>query len=88
VGHPPAPRGVKVYGPGGSEVVGREPDFVTMAHELFGETLKYRAGFEFLRNDPVQDSRIVIDKENETRQFHGLPYRTGSDHDNITTVAP
>jgi len=75
--------------PGGTQVCcdasghpyqGVQPDFISMWHELMGETLKYRAGETYLQNNPALDSRRVIAIENETRQAHGLPPRTGADH--------
>ena len=71
---------MKVFGPSGGETAAAEPDYVTAAHELFGETLKYRAGHESLQNNPLQDSKTVIGVENDIRRFLGLPLRTGSDH--------
>jgi RHS repeat-associated protein len=82
--------------PGGSQVwccngkavyQGVQPDFVTMWHELIGETLKYRAGHQNLRNNPALDSRTVIKIENEIRAVHGMNPRTGADHgETIITV--
>ncbi len=75
------PGGVQVWCCDGKAVYqGREPDFVSMYHELVGETLKYRAGYGYLRKDPALDSRTVIKIENEIRQFHGMNPRTGADH--------
>jgi RHS repeat-associated protein len=59
---------------------GSEPDFVSMYHELVGETLKYRAGHGNLLNDPILDSNTVIKIENELRNSQGMYPRTGSDH--------
>jgi len=82
--------------PGGSQVwccngnsvyQGVQPDFVTMWHELIGETAKYRAGSlpgypspQQLRRDPSLDSRTVIKIENEIRAYHEMAPRTGADH--------
>ncbi|MCX6621568.1 MAG: RHS repeat-associated core domain-containing protein [Acidobacteria bacterium] len=75
--------------PGGTQVLccngkgvyhGVQPDFVTMWHELMGETLKYRAGHQNLLNNPTLDSRTIIKIENEIRAFHGMNPRTGADH--------
>jgi RHS repeat-associated protein len=75
--------------PGGSQVwccngkavyQGVQPDFVTMWHELVGETLKYRAGHQNLLHNPDLDSRTVIKIENEIRAVHGMNPRTGADH--------
>ncbi len=38
---------------------GRAADFVTMWHELMGETMKYRAGNQNLLNNPALDNRTV-----------------------------
>ena len=59
---------------------GSFPDFVAMYHEVAGETLKYRAGHEYLQNNPQLDSRTVIKIENEFRESQGMYPRTGSDH--------
>jgi RHS repeat-associated protein len=75
------PGGTQVWCCGGKGVYqGWQPDFVTMYHELVGETLKYRAGYGYLRKDPTLDNRTVIKIENEIRQFHGMSPRTGADH--------
>ena len=75
------PGGTQVWCAGGKGVCqGRQPDFVTMHHELLGETLKYRLGYGHLRNNPVLDSKTAIKIENEIRQFHGMSPRTGADH--------
>lgn len=75
------PGGTQVWCCGGKAVYqGWQPDFVTMYHELVGETLKYRAGYGYLRKDLTLDSRTVIKIENEIRQFHGMSPRTGADH--------
>lgn len=75
--------------PGGTQVCcdqsgkpyqGVQPDFISMWHELIGETLKFRAGDTYLQNNPALDNKRVIAIENETRQVHGLPPRTGADH--------
>jgi len=65
---------------------GRQPDFVTMYHELVGGTLKYRAGQSQLRSDSATDNQTVIKIENEIRQFHGMSPRTGTDH-GLPTIA-
>lgn len=77
-----APDGVKGLAASGKEVQIANPDYIIAAHELFGETYKYtpagtRAG---LQNNIVADSDAVIKIENEIRQFHGLPMRSGTDH--------
>jgi RHS repeat-associated protein len=84
------PGGVQVYCCNGRGVYqGRSPDFVTMYHELVGETLKYRAGHESLQNDPVRDSKTVIKIENEIRAFHNMNPRTGVGHgQTVITVTP
>ena len=75
------PGGTEVWCCGGKGVYqGWQPDFVTMYHELVGETLKYRAGYGYLRKDPTLDNRTVIKIENEIRLFHGMSPRTGGDH--------
>jgi hypothetical protein len=76
------PRGVQVFCCNGNAVYqGRQPHFVTMYHELIGETLKYRSGYEYLRtNHSGLDSRTVIKIENEIRLFHNMNPRTGADH--------
>ncbi len=75
------PGGTQVWCCGGKGVYrGWQPDFVTMYHELVGETLKYRAGYGYLHKDPTLDNRTVIKIENEIRQFHGMSPRTGADH--------
>jgi len=75
------PGGVQVFCCNGRAVYqGREPDLVTMYHELIAETLKYRAGHGYLRQNPVLDSKTVIKIENEIRRFHGMIPRTGADH--------
>jgi hypothetical protein len=57
-----------------------------MAHELFGETLKYRQGFEDIQPGSQRNKEVVIGIENEVRAFHGMPPRTGSDHDPYTII--
>lgn len=75
------PGGVEVWCCGGKGVYrGRAPDFVNAYHELVGETLKYRAGYEYLRKNPTLDSNTVIKIENDIRDFHQMPHRTGSGH--------
>jgi len=75
------PGGTQLWCCGGKGVYqGWQPDFVTMYHELVGETLKYRAGYGYLRRNPTLDDRTVIKIENEIRQFHGMNPRTGADH--------
>jgi RHS repeat-associated protein len=75
------PGGVQVLCCNGKGVYqGVQPDFVSMWHELVGETLKYRAGHADLLRDPILDSRTVIKIENEIRAFHGMNPRTGADH--------
>ena len=64
----------------GNPYQGSQPDFLTMWHELVGETLKYRNGFKYLQQNPALDNRTVIKIENEIRQFHGMNPRTGADH--------
>jgi hypothetical protein len=71
---------VKVLDANGREVDGTVPDYVAMAHELFGETRKYRAGNEALRQATRADDVMVIAIENQIRAFHRLPLRSGSDH--------
>ncbi len=80
--------GVKAFTASGRETTVEQPDFITTAHELFGETYKYTAGHHNLQMDPVRDGKTAIDIENQIRAFHGLPLRTGSDHGNIVTVTP
>jgi RHS repeat-associated protein len=65
-------------------------EHIVMAHELFGETLKYtpegrRAG---LNQDAhrIDDSNKVIDIENEVRTFHGLPKRSYNGHINLDSM--
>jgi len=77
------PGGVDIFCCGGTGT-GVEPDFVTMWHELLGETLKYRAGHQSLLHNPALDSRTVIKIENEIRAVHGMSPRTGADHGNTT----
>jgi len=91
---PPGSKHVSVFVkqgnlPGGTEQLccggkttyqGWQPDFVTMYHELVGETLKYRRGNGNLLKDFLLDSRTVIKIENEIRQFHHMNPRTGADH--------
>lgn len=75
------PGGTQVWCCGGKAVYqGWQPDFVTMYHELVGETLKYQEGHGNLRQDGTLDNRTVIKIENEIRQFHGMNPRTGADH--------
>ncbi len=75
------PGGTQVWCCNGKAVYqGRQPDFVTMWHELIGETLKYRAGHQNLLRDSALDSRTVIKIENEIRAFHDMNPRTGEDH--------
>ena len=75
------PGGVQVWCCNGRGVYqGVEPDFVTMWHELMGETLKYRAGHQNLQRNPDLDSRTVIKIENEIRAVHEMNPRTGTDH--------
>ena len=77
------PGGTQVWCCGGKAVLNgsRQPDFVTMWHELIGETLKYRTGHADLLRDPGLDSRTVIKIENEIRAFHEMSPRTGADHE-------
>jgi hypothetical protein len=84
------PGGVQVFCCNGHGVYqGVAPDFVNMYHELVGETLKYRVGYESLQNDPARDSRTVIKIENEIRDFHHMNPRTGADHGQpVITVTP
>jgi hypothetical protein len=79
--------------PGGVEVTDgehifndTEPDYISMWHELVGETRKYRTGFEYLRGpkNAIRDSRTVIKIENEARAFQGMNPRTGADHGSTT----
>jgi hypothetical protein len=35
---------------------GIQPDFVTMWHELMGETLKFRSGYQYLQRNATLDS--------------------------------
>lgn len=73
--------GVEVYCCNGKAVyMGVQPDFITMLHELLGETLQYRAGHGNLRNDSALNNRTVIKAENEIRAFHNMNPRTGSGH--------
>jgi hypothetical protein len=73
--------GTQVWCCGGKGVYqGAQPDFVTMWHELVGETLKYRAGNQHLRGNSDLDNRTIIKIENEIRAFHGMNPRTGADH--------
>jgi len=75
------PGGVQVWCCNGKGVYqGVEPDWMTMWHELVGETLKYRAGHEYLQHNPDLDSRTVIKIENEDRADHDMNPRTGADH--------
>jgi RHS repeat-associated protein len=69
----------KVLTPYG-EMMGSEPDFVAMYHEVVGETLEYRAGHADLVADPILNSNTVIKIENELRRSLGMYPRTGSDH--------
>jgi RHS repeat-associated protein len=75
--------------PGGTQVCcnsdghayqGVQPEFMTMWHELMGETMKYRAGYEMLLATKPFDSDVVIATENYSRAAHGMPQRTGADH--------
>lgn len=50
------------------------------AHQLLGETFKLTPGNEHLQNNIIDDSDKVIKIENEIREFHGLPLRSGKDH--------
>jgi RHS repeat-associated protein len=77
------PGGVDIFCCGGTGK-GIEPDFVTMWHELLGETLKYRSGHQTLLRNPALDSRTVIKIENEIRAVHGMSPRTGADHGQTT----
>jgi hypothetical protein len=66
-------------------------DYVTLWHELVGETLKYRSGHKNLLQDPELDSWTVIGIDNDNREFHGLDPRTGFDHgvvSSTTVVVP
>lgn len=75
------PGGVQVWCCNGKGVYqGVAPDFVTMWHELMGETLKYRAGHQNLQGNADLDSRTVIKIENEIRAVHEMNPRTGTDH--------
>jgi hypothetical protein len=75
------PGGTQVWCCNGNAVYqGVQPDFVTMWHELIGETLKYRAGHQNLLHNPDLDSRTIIKIENEIRAVHGMNPRTGADH--------
>jgi RHS repeat-associated protein len=75
------PGGVQVACCNGKGVYqGVEPDFITMWHELVGETLKYRAGHGDLLHNPDLDNRTVIKIENEMRAVQGMNPRTGADH--------
>lgn len=47
-----------------------------MAHELFGETLKFLPENQSLQNNVVDDNKAVIDMENKIRDFQGLPHRS------------
>jgi hypothetical protein len=59
------------------------------AHELFGEVERGMPGNEHLLEDWV-----AIEIENEIREFHGLPLRSGKDHGylqeevTVTATAP
>jgi len=79
------PGGVQVWN-GKQAVQGREPDYMKMYHELIGETLKYRAGYEHLFNNSTLDNRTIIKIENEMRQSRGMYPRTGADHGIAITV--
>ena len=75
------PGGVQVWCCNGHGVYqGRAPDFTNAYHELVGETMKYRAGHGDLLGNPALDSETVIRIENEVRDFHLMPARTGTDH--------
>ncbi len=82
------PGGTQVWCCNGKAVYqGVQPDFVTMWHELVGETLKYRAGHQNLLRNSDLDNRTVIKIENEIRAFHGMNQRTGADHgETVITV--
>jgi RHS repeat-associated protein len=82
------PGGTQVWCCNGKAVYqGVQPDFVTMWHELVGETLKYRAGHQNLLHNPGLDSRTVIKIENEIRAAQGMNPRTGADHgETVITV--
>jgi RHS repeat-associated protein len=81
--------------PGGTQVCcdgkghayqGAQPGFITMWHELMGETMKYRAGYEMLLRNRQFDSDAVIAIENYSRAAQGMPPRTGADHGPVITV--
>jgi hypothetical protein len=75
-------RGVAGLTASGRDVGIAQPDFLVTAHELFGETFKYTRGKTHLQHLQyfIDDNRNVIRIENEIRQFHGLPIRSGKDH--------
>jgi RHS repeat-associated protein len=86
-----APRGVRGLTASGKDIGIAMPDFLIMAHELLGESFKYMRGNEALQKNIVDDSEKVIAIENEIRQFHGLPLRSGNDHGYVraeVTVRP
>jgi hypothetical protein len=66
----------------GKDVSVAMPDYIITAHELFAETFKLTPGNEHLqrRENFIDDSDTTIKIENEIRQFHGLPLRSGKDH--------
>lgn len=74
------PNGVKGLTASGKDVQIAMPDYILTAHELFAESFKYLPGNQHLQNNIIDDSNAVIKIENEIRQFHGLPLRSGKDH--------
>jgi hypothetical protein len=75
------------YGVAGLTQSGRDvgiamPEHILAGHEALAETLKLMPGFRGLQQDKVSDSVEVINMENGFRDFHGLPHRSGRDHQN------
>jgi hypothetical protein len=74
---------------GGRPSLTPTPDFMTVGHELFGETFQYlRGNARYQENQNGANDRMVIKIENELRDFIPLPHRDGRDHGlgPVTTV--
>ena len=73
-------RGVMARTPSGREVAVDQPAHILAAHELLGETEGVVPGAIYGPAGRDAWGPVAIGIENEIRQWHGLPERTGSDH--------